>query len=91
MTMKSQKFREVSTNYINNELIPQQKQDITKKLYAMVRKWHIDTAPRSFFIFSKLCEYIETHPKFKLPWTVVEVKEAGESFCSWFKVYNLYV
>ena len=90
-TMKSKKFRDASVEYIQKHLLDHQKKEITKKMFVLVHKWYIDTRDRIFQNFKALCEYIETHPKFKLPWTIIEAKEASERFCSWFDVYNLYV
>lgn len=63
-------------------MLDQQKQEITKKLFTLVLKWVPCMQKKSFNNFSALCNYIEENPKFKLPWTLIEARDAGEIFQS---------
>lgn len=86
MLMKSPKMRDVTIAYIEREFLENQKLEITKKLFRVVKRWIQCGNNKSFESFHDLCSYIEENPKFKLPWNIVESEMAGKQFLSWFNI-----
>lgn len=86
--MKSQKLKKVAFRYITNNLDLDHRREITKKFFALLKRWIPYSKNKNFENFHSLCTYIEENPKFKLPWTVLEAREAAKDFCSWFNVYS---
>ena len=86
--LKSKKLKKTILSYMQNSLINDQKLEITRKFYKIVRKWTSLSKNKSHSTFQLVCENIENNPKFKLPWTLVETEEAARNFCDWFNVHN---
>jgi len=86
--LKSKKLKKTILNYMQNSLIIDQKLEITRKLYKIVRKWTGLSKDKSHSTFQLVCDNIENNPKFKLPWTLVETEQAARNFCECFNVQN---
>lgn len=76
----SEKFKEAVIIYLNNYLIGEQTDEITKKLLGLTKKWKTTIEMNKIETFKNLCKSIETDPKSKLPWTVHEIKDATQTF-----------
>ena len=72
--------------YIQNELIKEQRAEITKKFFVIAKRWTLASKSKGFVTFRALCEDIENNQKFKLPWTIVDVQESARCFCEWFNI-----
>lgn len=76
--MVSDKFKHEVINYLSADFINEQMDEITRKLFGLVKKWKAGMNSHNIDVFKALCKSIETDAKFKLPWTVKEIRDAVE-------------
>ena len=75
---RSNSFCQEFFDFMNNSLVPLNKEGLAHKIETLVSKWQktitdvndIDTAVKL------ICKEIETNKKAKLPWTIQEIEEA---------------
>lgn len=77
--IKSKRFVRMMDRYINFHLIPEQREEIQRKFFTLVRKWK-KMMDEDVDLFKSICQVIEEDPKFKTPWTVQEVMDALNMF-----------
>ena len=78
--MTSAKFRGYVIKYLNNEFIEEQKEEITRKLFGLVKKWKGQMESHDLELFKEICRSVEHDAKFKLPWTVHELTDSVAGF-----------
>ena len=78
--ISSIKFRNAVYKYLADDFIAEQKEEISRKLLGLVKKWKEVMYSHNIDEFKSLCSAIENDPKFKLPWTVYELYDVVDFF-----------
>ena len=78
--MSSNDFRAAVIHYLNDIVVGEQKDEISRKLLSLTKKWKTVLSAPNVETFKSTCKTIETDPKFKLPWTVHEINDAIQVF-----------
>ena len=63
-------------NFLKNELEKTYAVEINRRMRKMVIGWSLLVRENNFEQFQSIIENIENSPKFKLPWTIKEIKKA---------------
>jgi hypothetical protein len=77
--VSNMKIRDEMAIFLNSELSFIHKNETNWKIHSLVKKWQSMMSNKKFDLFDGVCNVIETNPKFKLPWTSVEVEQAISS------------
>lgn len=83
---RSQEFIKEFTDYMNNQLIDENKKALDGKIEALMLKWEKNVNEAKDFekAIKSIKEEVEKNKKAKLPWTIREIDEAIKSVKSLF-------
>ena len=84
--LESKLFTDKLIAFINTHLLKEQKTEINKKLFNLCKKWQSDRIDQTFESYQATVQKIKKDPKFKLPWTIMEVVEGVERFRKNYKI-----
>lgn len=86
--IKSKRFVQMMDKYVNTELVQEQREEIQRKFFTLVKKWK-KLMDEDVDLFMSICQVIEQDPKFKTPWTVQEVIDALNMFYKNFGIQKI--
>lgn len=88
---KSEKFVEAIRNFCSNNIIPEYRIDIQKKLKSLLDRW-TDVMIRDYAnkdgSQNQILDYVKYNKRCKLPWSIDEVKESMDKFLNLIQYYQ---